>query len=89
MSDQIWMKHADHGGIALLPDLSQWRALGWEPTDERPAEPDTLRDPGVEPEPAEVPEVDEGPEDSSGPSAVPPVKSAKTWMKTEESESDR
>lgn len=46
-----WMKHAEHGGIADLPDLPYWRAAGWEPTDERPTEPDRLRDP--EPPPAE------------------------------------
>lgn len=44
----MWMKHAQTGGIADLPDLEYWRAMGWEPTDERPPEPDLLRDPPTE-----------------------------------------
>lgn len=79
------MKHAETGGIADLPDLPYWRGNGWEPTDERPPEPDLLHDPEPDPEPE--PEATEGPEESSGPSAVQPenaVSATKTWMKTEE-----
>lgn len=39
------MKHADHGGIADLPDLPYWRNRGWEPADGPPPEPDLLHDP--------------------------------------------
>jgi hypothetical protein len=53
----MWMKHAEHDGIADLPDLPFWRAQGWEPTDGPPPEPDTLRDPGVEPPTEEDPET--------------------------------
>lgn len=60
-----WMKHAEHGGIADLPDLPYWRAAGWEPTDERPVEPDLLRDP-----PPEAP-------DDSKPLGLPAAKAKK------------
>lgn len=50
-----WMKHAEHGGIADLPDLEYWRAQGWEPTDGPPPEPSTLRDPEPEAPAAEAP----------------------------------
>lgn len=63
-----WMKHAETDGIADLPDLPYWRARGWEPTDERPAEPDTLHDPPEDP----APEIPESPEDSSGLSTAQP-----------------
>lgn len=66
----MWMKHAEHGGIQDLPDIPYWPAQGWEPTDERPPEPDLLRDPGVEP-PTEEPEDPETPP-SAGSSAVRP-----------------
>lgn len=42
------MKHADHEGIADLPDLPYWRNRGWEPADGPPAEPDLLHDPAPE-----------------------------------------
>lgn len=48
----MWMKNAETGGIADLPDLEYWRANGWKPTDERPAEPDLLRDPAPPEAPA-------------------------------------
>ena len=69
----MWMKHTETQGIADLPDIPYWRGHGWEPTDERPPEPDTLRDPGVEP-PTEEPEQPEDPETPSetGPFAVQP-----------------
>jgi len=47
-----WMKHAESGGVADLPDLPYWRAVGWEPTDERPPEPNLLRDPAPPEAPA-------------------------------------
>jgi hypothetical protein len=74
-----WMKHVDHGGIADLPDLPYWRGAGWEPTDERPVEPDLLRDPQPEPPP-------EAPDDSKLP-GLPAAKttSAAKAKKTEES----
>lgn len=52
-----WMKHAETGNFADLPDLPYWRGVGWEPTDDRPPEPDTLRDPlpHADPEPTEAP----------------------------------
>lgn len=52
-----WMRHAETGNYADLPDLPYWRGAGWEPTDERPPEPDTLRDPlpHADPEPTEAP----------------------------------
>jgi hypothetical protein len=50
MAHMPWMKHAETGLLADLPDLPYWRAVGWEPTDERPQEIDTLRDP-LPPEP--------------------------------------
>lgn len=65
------MKHAEHGGIADLPDIPYWRGHGWEPTDESLPEPDTLRDPGVEPPPTETLEDPETPPDA-GSSAVRP-----------------
>lgn len=39
------MRHAETGGLADIPDLPYWRAAGWQPTDERPVEPDRLSDP--------------------------------------------
>lgn len=72
----MWMKNAVTGGIADLPDLEYWRANGWEPTDERPTEPDLLRDP-----PPEAPA-----EKSPGPSAAKTKKSAAA-AKTEEGDS--
>lgn len=81
MSDRIWMEHAEHGGRAELPDLPFWRSQGWQPTDGPPPEPDLTKDP--DPEPTE--EHTEAPEEStSGASSSPPVKSAKTWTKTDE-----
>lgn len=77
MSDHIWMRHTEHGGIAELPDLPYWRAIGWEPTDERPPEPDLLRDPPPE-APPEAPA-----EKSPGLSAAKTKKSAAA-AKTEE-----
>jgi hypothetical protein len=41
----MWMKHAEHGGIADLPDILWWRAQGWEPTDGPPPELDLTKDP--------------------------------------------
>jgi hypothetical protein len=35
-----WMRHAEHGGYAQLPDIPYWRALGWEPSDAPPPPPD-------------------------------------------------
>lgn len=35
----IWMRHRETGGVAQLPDVEAWRALGWEPT-EAPADTD-------------------------------------------------
>lgn len=67
----MWMKHSEHGDIADLPDLPYWRNRGWEPTDERPAEPDLLHDP--EPDPGPQPEATEAPEDTSGASSFPPA----------------
>jgi hypothetical protein len=55
-----WMKHGDTGLLADLPDLPYWRAVGWEPTDERPQEIDTLRDP-LPPDPGDEPENTEAP----------------------------
>jgi hypothetical protein len=66
-----WMKHTGHGGLADLPDSLFWRANGWEPTDERPAEPDPYRDPPAEPEKTEAPD-----EKSPGLSAAQTKKSA-------------
>jgi len=79
-----WMKHGKHGGIADLPDIPLWRAAGWEPTDERPAEPDLYRDPPppTEPEPIEAPDAA-----APGLSAAKPKKSAKA-APTEDGESD-
>jgi hypothetical protein len=53
----MWMTHAETGGTADLPDIEFWRAQGWEPAGGPPPEPDTLRDPGVEPPPTEDPET--------------------------------
>jgi hypothetical protein len=64
----MWMKHAEHGGVADLPDMPYWRSNGWEPTDERPTEPDLLHDP--EPEDTED---TEDPEEPSGSFAVQPT----------------
>jgi hypothetical protein len=72
-----WMKHAETGGFADLPELPYWRAQGWDPTDERPPEPDTLRDPQPE-------ETTQAPAESLGLSAAKTKKSA-TAAKTEES----
>ena len=67
------MKHTEHGGLADLPDTPFWQANGWEPTDERPAEPDPYRDP---PPPAE-PEKTEAPDaEAPGLSAAQTKKSA-------------
>jgi hypothetical protein len=77
------MKHAGHGGLADLPESPYWLAQGWEPTDERPAEPDLLRDP---PSAAE-PETTEAPAGTPGLSAAPPEKPA-TTAKTKK-EADR
>ena len=82
-----WMKHAESGGLADLPDLPYWRAIGWEPTEERPAEPDLLRDP--------VPQADDPAEETTktpskaGSSAAKGKKSAASSASTEEAESDR
>lgn len=79
-----WMKHAVTGNVADVPDLPYWRGAGWDPTDERPPELDTLRDPllGAEPE---SPETTEAPaEKTPGLPAVNPKKSAAS-AKTEES----
>ncbi len=54
MSGHIWMRHAETGNVAELPDLPYWRGAGWEPTDERPPELDLLRDPA----PPEAPAAD-------------------------------
>lgn len=69
MTERIWMQHTETGGLAELPDLPYWRGAGWKPTDERPAEPDLLRDP--QPEPTEAPA-----EKSPGLSAAKSKKSA-------------
>lgn len=61
----MWMKHAEHGGIANLPDLPFWRAQGWEPADGPPPEPDLTRDPLPDTE------TTEAPEDTSGASSFP------------------
>lgn len=55
-----WMRHAETGNLADLPDLPYWRGNGWEPTDERPPELDTLRDPlpHADPEPTEAPDAE-------------------------------
>lgn len=69
-----WMKHAEHGGIANLPDIPYWRENGWEPTDERPAESNPLRDP---PEVVAEAETTEAPDaEAPGLSAAPIQKSA-------------
>lgn len=70
-----WMKHTETGGVADLPDLPYWRGIGWEPTDERPAEPDPLRDP-LPPDPGAEPENTEAPAESPGLSAAQAEKSA-------------
>lgn len=62
-----WMKHTGHGGIADLPDTPLWRANGWEPTDERPPEPDLLTDP---------PPTEPAPESTEAPGASAPGLSA-------------
>ncbi|WP_422744355.1 hypothetical protein ACN27B_08725 [Micromonospora sp. WMMD754] len=44
-SDQVWMRHTDHGGHAQFAAdvVETWRALGWEPS--APPEPvDVLHD---------------------------------------------
>jgi hypothetical protein len=75
------MKHAGHGGLADLPESPYWLAQGWEPTDERPAEPDLLRDPPPEPE------LPEAPAETPGLSAAETKKPA-TTAKTKK-EADR
>lgn len=74
------MKHTGHSGLADLPDSPYWLAHGWEPTDERPAEPDLLRDP--------PPELPEAPAETPGLSAAQPEKPA-TAAKTRKTEADR
>lgn len=78
-----WMKHALHGGLADLPDdVPYWRAQGWEPTDERPPEPDLYRDP---PPAATAPENTEAPAESPGLPAAQtekPAAAAKTKKET-------
>jgi len=51
MTEHIWMEHNITHGRALLPDLPYWKAIGWEPCDGPPPEPDLTRDPQPEPEP--------------------------------------
>lgn len=53
----MWMKNAETGGVADLPDLPYWRAQGWEPTDGPPPEPSTLRDPLPHADPVETTEA--------------------------------
>lgn len=40
MNDRVWLKHSEHGGHFLCPAdaVAEWQKLGWEPTDEAPAE---------------------------------------------------
>lgn len=66
------MKHTEHGGLADLPESPYWLAQGWEPTDERPAEPDLLRDPP----PAAEPATTEAPAGTPGLSAAETKKPA-------------
>jgi hypothetical protein len=80
-----WMKHSGHGGLADLPETPFWLANGWEPTDERPAEPDPYRDPP----PLDEPENTEAPDASvPGLSAAETEKPA-TPAKTKKTEADR
>lgn len=82
MSATIWMRHAETGGLAELPDIPYWRGAGWEPTDERPEEPDLLSDPL----PHADPETTEAPAESPGLSAAEtkkPATSAKTKKETD------
>lgn len=65
----MWMKHAEHGGVADLPDLEYWRANGWEPAAGPPPEPDVLHDPALHDQPTEQPEATETPADVPGSSA--------------------
>lgn len=79
-----WMKHAAHQGLADLPDEPYWRAQGWEPTDERPPEPDLYSDPPTaEPDPTEAPDAS-----APGLSAAETEKPA-TTAKTKKTEADR
>lgn len=75
-----FMKHAETNHIAELPDLPYWRAAGWEPTDERPAEPDPLRDP---------PEAIAGAETTETPDADAPTPTKKSAAAAKKQEADR
>jgi hypothetical protein len=77
------MKHTEHGGLADLPESPYWLAQGWEPTDERPVEPDLLRDP-----PPVLPASTEAPAVTPGLSAAQPEKPAAA-AKTRKTEADR
>jgi hypothetical protein len=79
-----WMKHAETGLLANLPDVPYWRAVGWEPTDERPQEIDTLRDP-LPPGPGAEPENTEAPAESPGLSAADTTSAAAAKNKKETS----
>jgi hypothetical protein len=59
----IWMRHAEHGGYAQLPDTPYWRANGWEPADGPPPEPDLTKDPHLRDQPEKT---TESPEEPSG-----------------------
>lgn len=79
-----WMKHAETGGLADLPDIPFWRGAGWEPTDERPPEPDPYTDPpSADAETTEAPDAE-----APGLSAVQTEKPA-TPAKTKKQEADR
>jgi hypothetical protein len=38
----VWMRHSGHGGVAQFPEgsVEAWQALGWEPCEDPPPDPD-------------------------------------------------
>lgn len=40
MAELRWMRHREHGGVAELPATAAWEALGWEPCEPPPPDPD-------------------------------------------------
>lgn len=75
------MKHAEHGGLAQLPDEARdaWEALGWRETDAAPVDPDPAmaeHTPRPAPEPAAVEEPTD--EAAAEPADTKPSKTKKT-----------
>jgi hypothetical protein len=78
LSEHPWMENPATGARAQLPDIPYWRALGWDPCDGPPPEPDLTRAPQ---EPEALAEEPGLPAVKTNPAVKP--------APTEEGESDR